>query len=67
LQIALLFTVPRSKTVKALTNCELNVLSKTALDNVLENFPQFKDKLVTVAEVSELYVIKKHNPLAKGG
>ena len=51
LQVALLFAVPRSKTVKALTNCELNVLSKTKLDMVLKHFPQFKDKMITVAEV----------------
>ena len=59
-QVALLFTVPRSKTIKALTNCELNVLKKSSLDSVLEHFPQFTDRMTAIADVScAVFTMKK--------
>lgn len=42
---------PRSKTIKALTLCELYVIEKQDLEKVLINFPIFKDHMMETAKV----------------
>lgn len=49
-EVALLFASPRARTIIALTNCDLNVLSKTDLDEVLGKFPKFRDQMTSIAQ-----------------
>ena len=41
-EMGLLFGVPRTATLRAATHCEVNMIPKTELDNVLEVFPIVK-------------------------
>lgn len=50
-QVALLFASPRSRTITALTNCDLNVLSKKDLDDILNKFPKFRHEMTAIAQV----------------
>eukprot|EP00873_Tetraselmis_striata_P022293 jgi/Tetstr1/442557/TSEL_030655.t1 len=49
-EIGLLLHAPRSATVAAISDCEVYVLTKTALEEVLTDFPQVRTKLEDVAE-----------------
>ena len=49
--MALLYALPRARTVKAITNCDLNVLSKSDLDHILEKFPKFYERMARIAAV----------------
>eukprot|EP00873_Tetraselmis_striata_P006068 jgi/Tetstr1/426332/TSEL_016645.t1 len=49
-EIGLLLHAPRSATVAAISDCEVYVLTKTALEEVLTDFPQVRSKLEDVAE-----------------
>nr|XP_018667906.1 uncharacterized protein LOC100185773 [Ciona intestinalis] len=49
-EVALLLATPRSRTIKALTNCDLNVLSKKDLDEILDKFPRFRERMTAIAK-----------------
>lgn len=49
-EIALLYNSRRTASVKTLTYCELFVLYKEDFDKVLENYPQFSEKVKKIAE-----------------
>uniref|UniRef100_A0A7S1SIN5 Cyclic nucleotide-binding domain-containing protein n=1 Tax=Tetraselmis chuii TaxID=63592 RepID=A0A7S1SIN5_9CHLO len=49
-EIGLLLNAPRSATVAATSDCEVYVLHKTSLLEVLHDFPEVKTKLEAVAE-----------------
>ncbi|XP_076825494.1 uncharacterized protein LOC143471047 [Clavelina lepadiformis] len=53
-EIALLFATPRSRTIKAMTNCDLNVLGKTDLDDILNKFPRFRERMTAIAQDRKL-------------
>ncbi|ETV82945.1 hypothetical protein H257_04707 [Aphanomyces astaci] len=47
-EMALVVDVRRTNTVRAVTICDLNVLSKNAFDDILAEFPNFFDKIKRV-------------------
>uniref|UniRef100_A0A7S1SIW7 Cyclic nucleotide-binding domain-containing protein n=1 Tax=Tetraselmis chuii TaxID=63592 RepID=A0A7S1SIW7_9CHLO len=49
-EIGLLLHAPRSATVASITDCEVYVLHKASLHEVLADFPEIKSKLEKVAE-----------------
>ena len=49
-EIALLEQVPRSADVRSVTYCDLYTLEKTALDDVIEKYPDFGRHIKTMAE-----------------
>ena len=55
--MALLYALPRAQTVKAITNCDLNVLSKSDLDHILEKFPKFYERMARIAAVINSYLL----------
>jgi len=48
-EVALLHNCSRSHTIKALTNCDITVLTRQDLNDVLMKFPQFSDQLKKTA------------------
>jgi CRP-like cAMP-binding protein/voltage-gated potassium channel Kch len=48
-EVALLYTCNRTQTVTALTNCDITVLSRKDLDDVLGRFPRFRSQLEKIA------------------
>ncbi|KAG5871609.1 hypothetical protein JTB14_027364 [Gonioctena quinquepunctata] len=49
-EIALIFNEPRVATVRAVTPCELFILSRADFLNVLEPYPDIKDKITLLAQ-----------------
>ncbi|XP_064635102.1 uncharacterized protein LOC135492519 [Lineus longissimus] len=49
-EVALLFTCPRTASIRAKTNVDMFVLSKGDLDSVLQFYPEIKEQVYKVAE-----------------
>ncbi|XP_077973712.1 uncharacterized protein LOC120347089 isoform X1 [Styela clava] len=48
-EIALFSSIPRTATVVAMTNCDLSVINKQDLSNILDRYPQFREIMTTIA------------------
>lgn len=48
-EIGLLMSTPRTATIKAKTLCDLFVMKRTDFVRILHDYPQFSDKIITVA------------------
>lgn len=60
-EVALLFASPRGRTITALTNCDLNVLSKKDLDDILDKFPKFRTQMTAIAQDRQLQGTKSES------
>eukprot|EP00126_Sphaerothecum_destruens_P005464 Sdes_comp18791_c0_seq2m9197 len=49
-EISLLFSCPRTASIRAATHCDLFVLSKNSFETVLEYYPQIRDKIKNIAQ-----------------
>ena len=49
-EISLIFSCPRTSSVRAATNCDMFVLTKTDLDYALSYYPELEEQICAVAE-----------------
>jgi hypothetical protein len=49
-EISLIFSVPRTASIRAATITDMFVLAKSDLESVLEHYPEFKEKIVETAK-----------------
>ena len=59
-EISLVFSCSRTASIRAATNCDLFVLTKTDLDNALSYYPQIKDQIHRIAK-NRIHIARKHS------
>ncbi|XP_068721829.1 uncharacterized protein [Montipora capricornis] len=64
-EISLMFSCPRTASVRAKTNCDLFVLTKKDLDEVLTHYPQISKKLRETAEERQGIVAERDKASAE--
>ncbi|XP_074616516.1 uncharacterized protein LOC141875947 [Acropora palmata] len=64
-EISVVFSCPRTASVRAQTNCELFVLTKKDLDEVLTHYPQISKKIRETAEERQRMVAERMKKFAK--
>ncbi|XP_044173366.1 LOW QUALITY PROTEIN: uncharacterized protein LOC114949688 [Acropora millepora] len=64
-EISVVFSCPRTASVRAQTSCELFVLTKKDLDEVLTHYPQISKKIRETAEERQRMVAKRMKKFAK--
>ncbi|KAJ7372502.1 hypothetical protein OS493_019011 [Desmophyllum pertusum] len=64
-EISVVFSCPRTASIRAQTNCDVFVLTKKDLDEVLTHYPQIRKKILETAEERQRMVAERAKAFAK--